>query len=111
MHRRRALPRGFTLVELLITIVVVGILVSIAYPAYTEHLRKSRRAEAQQVLMDIALRQQQPLLLLQQRGFGRIHGVWGLVDGMSRCSCRDSTAHRSSQPKPNMKGSKPQAHP
>ncbi len=62
MHRRRALPRGFTLVELLITIVVVGILVSIAYPAYTDHLRKSRRAEAQRVLMDIALRQQQILL-------------------------------------------------
>ncbi len=62
MHRRRASHRGFTLVELLITIVVVGILVSIAYPSYTNHLRKSRRAEAQRVLMDIALRQQQILL-------------------------------------------------
>ncbi len=50
------------MVELLITIVVVGILVSIAYPSYTDHLRKSRRAEAQRVLMDAALRQQQRLL-------------------------------------------------
>ncbi len=62
MQRRRATNRGFTLVELLITIVVIGILVSIAYPSYTNHLRKSRRAEAQRVLMDIALRQQQILL-------------------------------------------------
>ncbi len=62
MHRRRASHRGFTLVELLITIVVVGILVAIAYPSYADHLRKSRRAEAQRVLMDVVLRQQQRLL-------------------------------------------------
>lgn len=62
MTQRPAAIRGFTLVELLITIVVIGILVSIAYPSYTSHLRKARRAEAQQVLMDAALRQQQILL-------------------------------------------------
>ncbi len=62
MNRRRATHRGFTLVELLITIVVIGVLVSIAYPSYSQYLLKSRRAEAQQVLMDVALRQQQLLL-------------------------------------------------
>ncbi len=62
MMRRPATIRGFTLVELLITIVVIGILSSIAYPSYTNYLRKARRAEAQQVLMDGALRQQQILL-------------------------------------------------
>ena len=56
------LQRGFTLVELLITIVVIGILVSVAYPSYGSYLRKSRRAEAQQALMDITMRQQQLLL-------------------------------------------------
>ncbi len=59
--------RGITLLELMITLVVVGILASIAYPSYTSHLRKSRRAEAQQVLMDIAARQQQ--LLLDSRAY------------------------------------------
>lgn len=67
MNRRRAETRGFTLVELLITIVVVGILVSIAYPSYANYLRKARRADAQRVLMDIALRQQQ--LLLDTRAY------------------------------------------
>lgn len=54
--------RGFTLLELMIAVAVVGILAAIAYPSYMEHIRKSRRAEAQGVLMDIAMRQQQSLL-------------------------------------------------
>lgn len=62
MTQRRAAIHGFTLVEMLITIVVIAILAAIAYPSYSAHLRKSRRAEAQQVLMDAALRQQQILL-------------------------------------------------
>ncbi len=59
--------RGLTLLELVVAMAVVALLASIAYPAYTEHLRKSRRAEAQQVLMDIALRQQQ--LMLDTRAY------------------------------------------
>ncbi len=61
------LARGLTLLELVIAMSVVALLASIAYPASTEHLRKSRRAEAQQVLMDIALRQQQ--LMLDTRAY------------------------------------------
>lgn len=38
--------RGFTLVELLITVVVVAILTAIAYPSFAEYLRKSRRSDA-----------------------------------------------------------------
>jgi type IV pilus assembly protein PilE len=52
-------PRGFTLIELMITVAVVAILAAIAYPSYQEHVRKSRRAAAQGVLMDVASRQQQ----------------------------------------------------
>lgn len=54
--------KGFSLVELMIVVAVVGILSAIAYPSYQEHLRKSRRAEAQSLLMTIADRQQQFLL-------------------------------------------------
>lgn len=54
--------RGFTLLELMIGVVIVGLLAAIAVPSYTKHLAKSRRAAAQTYLMDIAQRQQQYLL-------------------------------------------------
>jgi len=46
--------RGFTLIELMITLVVVGILAAIAYPAYTEQVRKTRRSDAMAALMRTA---------------------------------------------------------
>jgi type IV pilus assembly protein PilE len=43
--------RGFTLIELMITVAIVGILAAIAYPSYREYVAKSRRAEVQALLM------------------------------------------------------------
>lgn len=53
---------GFTLVELMIVVVVVGILGAVAFPSYQDHLRKGRRAATQAYLMDLAMRQQQYLI-------------------------------------------------
>ena len=53
---------GFTLVELMIAVAIIGILASIAIPSYVEYVKKGRRASAQSHLMDIAQRQQQYLL-------------------------------------------------
>jgi len=46
--------RGFTLIEMMIVAAVIAILAAIAYPAYTEQMRKSQRAEGKAALMRAA---------------------------------------------------------
>lgn len=66
MNRKHS--AGFTLIELMIVVVIVGILASVALPAYREHVIRGNRAAAQAQMMDIANREQQYLLANREYG-------------------------------------------
>lgn len=54
LQRHGTRARGVTLLELLIVVVIIGILASIAYPSFQEHIRKTRRADGKAALMQTA---------------------------------------------------------
>ncbi len=55
----KAKQMGFTLIELMITVAIIGILSSVGYPSYMSHIQKAKRSEAQAALVSMATAMEQ----------------------------------------------------
>jgi len=84
MKRGAAVPvsaLGFSLIELMVVVAIIGLLAALAYPSYLEQVRKGHRAKGQALLMELAQRQQNFLMIrrryassLEELGYGSASG-------------------------------------
>lgn len=59
---RSSTVNGFTLIELMITLAIIGILMAIAVPSYQDYIRKASRSAAQSELLELAAAQEKIFL-------------------------------------------------
>lgn len=75
--------RGFTLIELMITVAIVAILGAVAYPSYTSFVVKSNRAATKAFMVAVANKEQQYILDARVYGEAADHAAIGSVLGLA----------------------------
>ena len=70
---RRSKQGGFTLIELMIVVAIIGLLAMIGYPSYEEYVRRANRTEAKNLMMRIAAE--------QEKFFSTFNRYSGSIDG------------------------------
>lgn len=74
--------KGFTLIELMIAVAIIGILAAIALPAYDQYIKKSRRSDAMSSLLKIQLEQEK--WRANDVDYGTLAEVWTGTDSIEK---------------------------
>lgn len=85
--------KGFTLIELMIVVAIVGILAAIAYPNYTEYVRRSARVECEGTMLATAN-------ALQRRFTAPPNSYVGALPAPARCPADGGTQTYTLTPNP-----------
>jgi len=86
------ITRGFTLIELMIVVVIVGILSAVAYPSYQRYYMRSNRSDAQQFMMKMDARQRQ--ILIEQRGYATAPNALNVASQGWSCTAASCTNNK-----------------
>jgi type IV pilus assembly protein PilE len=77
MRRATNPVSGFTLIEIMITVAIVGILAAVAYPSYQDYIARGQVSAAQQFVMDIGQRNEQ--FILDNRSYAANFAALGMT--------------------------------